>query len=116
MNQIGHHSAIVLRDDGAQRHTHHEVLTVATVAMVTLTVGAVAGRMVRVPAVRQKGCDRGIGLEDHRTAVTTRATGGFAARATTLTDEAHDAGATVSGSEMYPYPVDEHDRITRSVG
>jgi hypothetical protein len=71
MNQIGHHSAIVLRDDGAQRHTHNEVLTVATVAMVTLTVGAVAGRMVRVPAVRQKGCDRGIGLEDHRTAVTT---------------------------------------------
>src|SRR5690606_1625757 len=109
-DQVGDHDPVIIEHDSSQGNGKDEVLSLATVAEIALTVGPGLGSVVGVPLVAEKGGDRWVSPEDHRAADTTIPTDRFAVGSACGTNECGNTGTTVASTEVDPDGVNEHAR------
>ena len=97
-------------DHRARRHRQHQVCAVGSVAFVTRTGLAVAGRLVRVVVVVEQGGRLRVDAQDHRAALAPVPTVGTAERLELLPLDGGDPVAAVTRRDVEDDPVDEARR------
>ncbi len=98
LDEIGQHEALVIPHDRPGRDAHDQILAALAGPLVSLTVSAGAGRVVRVASVGEQSPHRGIGPYDHIAAPASGATDRLALRPSLLSLETDDARAAVTGA------------------
>jgi hypothetical protein len=83
----------------------------AATSEVALAVGAIAGPVVRVTFVAEKGRDRGIGADADVSALPAITSVGTTFGSPFAAMKRRDAGTAVASFEVHTYAVDEHRRL-----
>jgi hypothetical protein len=113
-DEVSQDGPFLVGDDGAERNRDNEVLTPAPVPQITFTVGAVGSPMMRLALIAKEGCNTWVGFDDDiaPSAAVAALRLAFGSSFGPLIGD--DPGATVTGPQMYLYPIDEHETPPRS--